>query len=316
MIDEWPRDLVDLLINPKPSEPVAIWIGAGLGAELGYPLTTPLVERLLNECHQAGCAPADIQIARELLNTKRDYRLAAEQCWQILNDPARFRQVLVDALSLREENETGLQACENMLRTPFDTYITTNYNISLSKVARDLAERNRVYDLAPDVVYPYVDPSKLRERCIHYIHSNVTQAGDMVLRESTFLDAYAPNAPLPEFLAHLFTTHNLVFFGTDARDEDIMWILHRMQRVFAGSSPPVPPKRRYILLPTTEHGAGTVHPLEGTYAIQPVWFTVTRRKVQTEQATITRIEDRGSLYKLLANLQEQTEIRWRRERVS
>ena len=316
MIDEWPRDLIDLLVSPRVTEPVAIWIGAGLAAELGYPLIRQLVERLVRECQDAGCGAADVQQARDLLHKTGNYRMATEQCWESLNDPPRFLQVLVEQFSLREEEEkeTGVRACENMLKTPFDTYVTTNYNTSLSRVARQLAKQDQAYQVS-DVVYPYVDPSKLRERCIHYIHSNVTQADHIILRESAFLEAYADGSPLPEFLGHLFATHNLVFVATDARDDPILWILDRMQRIFQRSVPPVPKKKRYILLPFTEHGPPTIHALQRTYGIEPVWFSVEYQTVDRNDTSSHRIEDWGRLYELLADLREQTEGRWRAEQV-
>jgi hypothetical protein len=311
MIDEWPRDLIQLLVDPKPSEPVAIWIGAGLGAELGYVLTTPLVERLIRECVRAGCAPGDIQQAQDLLYKKHDYRMAAEECWRVLNNPALFRALLVEEFSQRSENQTGLRACEAILRIPFDTYVTTNYNISLSTVAQDLAKRDGVYAMAPDVVYPNLTPSNLRERCIHYIHSNVTQVDSIVLRESTFLDAYKESSSLTLFLQDFFATHNVLFFGTDARDEDIMWILHRMRRIFPGTYPAVPLKCSYVLLPIPEKGVPTGHPLDSLYGIRPLWFSVKYRRIETEEGTVNVITDRGNLYEMLGRLQKQTETRWR-----
>ena len=316
MIDEWPRDLIELLVNPKPTEPIAIWIGAGLGAELGYVLTTPLVERLVKECEDAGCPRADIQQAKDLLYKKSDYRMAAEECWRVLNDPARFRAVLVGAFSQRQETETGLRACEAILRTPFNTYVTTNYNTSLSVVAQDLGRRDRMYALAADVVYPHLDPSNLRERCISYIHSNVTQADSIVLRASTFHEAYGVSSRLTFFLEDLFTTHNVLFFGTDARDEDINWILDRMRRVFPGTYPAVPSKRRYVLLPILEQGVPTGHPLDSVFGIKPLWFTVKRREVEAEDGTVSVTTDWGKLYEMLVDLHEQTEIRWRSGQVS
>lgn len=313
MIDQWPQDLVDLLTNPKPTDPVAIWIGAGLGAELGYPLTRVLVERLIRECEDTQCDPAGIHVARNYLNKARDYRMAAEQCWELLDDPARFRQVLLNTFRQSEEKErgTGLQACENILRTPFDAYVTTNYNTELSAVSQDLAGREPVFKLEPDMVYPYLDPTRLRVRCIHYIHSNVAQVDSIVLRETDFLKAYGDGSCLPEFLRQLFSTHHLLFLGTDARDDDILWVLHRMQQIFQESKPQI----RYILLPVTERGAAKVHPLERPYGIRPFWYTVRYKTVRTEYEPRVEIEDRSELYRLLAEISRRTQSGWRRAKV-
>lgn len=308
MIDEWPSDLVDLLANPGSTEPVAIWIGAGLGQELGYPLTTPLVELLIQVCKDAHCDAADIQIARDYLG-RGEYRLAADQCQDVLNDPPRFRQVLLDAFSATKERDSGLLACENVLAAPFNAYVTTNYNTSLSTVSGRLGRGEPMYKLAPDMVYPYLDPARLPKRCIHYIHSNVTQIDDIVLGERDFLKAYRDGSCLPKFLEVLFATHHVLFFGTEVRDDDTRWILHKMQRVFQATTT----RKRYILLATTEQGAARVHTLERTYQVRPIWYTVEHKTIQTQHEPTKHIVDRSKLYQLLSELRGKTQAGWIRE---
>lgn len=209
------KDLAARLKDLPPEETIG-FLGAGLSRP-DYPSWDLLVTELYKQC---GLNPPSEPI--EHLQALEHIRTEA------INDYIDYLANTFNRVPHRpKENYT------NLLLLRLGSYITTNFDLSLSVAAR------RVYAKA-SAPYVYPQPFQLyqaQKSSCFYIHGTTEDIraetiDDIVLHQSAYTRAYSDrSAPLADFLCNIFNERNVLFVGYSLKDPPIRYFLETLRQI-------------------------------------------------------------------------------------
>jgi len=286
---------------------VFAWIGAGLACELGYPSWGDLIGQLVKRCQELsdelGRGPADIELARDIAN-RGDLTLAADQCRRILGEE-RFVQAVTDQFDITE-SETGIRAYEDLLYTPFSGYLTTNYNVSLTRIAHSLANSDPRFERPLDAAYPNLSPATLRQRSTVYLHGNIYDARQLILGEESFGRAYSHEPRLTHLLTQVFSSYSVLLIGTSLDDRDFRRVLLMVRSMYEGLDPLDRPTHYLVTPYYSDIGQPGIDTRATTFRLTPLYYRVDRKQLRVNERTEV-VYDRRSLYQSIHELRTRTD---------
>ncbi len=191
----------------------------------GYPCWNVIVDELEKIANQNGSySPID---------RSDDLPKQIEQLRGQINDDD-YREKIIQMLGT-EGKEDFRPIHGVLMKIPFHSFITTNYDLCLEKAAEYNGEPVK------NNWYPELDSSLLRARYVFHIHGLIDQFdvhktfGSMIISEREYINAYEneSNNILPNFLANLFQFHTVAFLGFSLMDNYIFRAIKRAQRELA-----------------------------------------------------------------------------------
>lgn len=214
------------------------YLGSGLSASV-FPDWPDLVSKLCSAC-ECETAVNGKSSASELLLAADDARTAnSDRYHQCLSETFRTFAITNPLYRL-------------LLRTPFKSYITSNFDPLLAYEARDES-----FGCKHVLVYPNLNREYIDKRAVFYLHGLIDEdtpptATSIVLTHSDFTRAYEPNSPITNFLIETFKYDPICFVGCSLREPSLEAVFRicgqqrdALRRAGGGSPPP-----RYILRPT------------------------------------------------------------------
>lgn len=243
------RQLQELLLpeelrNGILSKRCIAFIGSGVSID-SYDSWSHLINLLCQRCG------SQIRVSTE---TSAEDLLVAAQDAKDLDEPMYY-QVLGEHFG--RPATTASLLYDALLRLPFKSYITTNFDPLLALRARD-------YHCArTPMAYPHLDREAISRRTVYYIHGYIAEGstplpGTIVLTKREFDDAYG-NSGLVDFLVPTFENDPICFVGCGLREPGLQRLFglsmarqEERQRLAANHGRTSRPPMRHILLPRPE----------------------------------------------------------------
>jgi len=249
------------LIQSIESGMCAVFIGAGLSYNAGFPSWKELLERL--------SALARRWSGKEILHGN-DYYNWAEECRAALGEK-EYRRFLVEQFGPEAGLVQTTPAYQHLDRVPFTAFVTTNYDACLMNASRLNGVQRPLH------TYPKLPAAYLRSEEPHLFHlhgiihperPNIT-ANFIILARSDYDQAYNQEDEIASFLYQLITNFDLLFIGFSLEDSFFMDLLERIwgtyrirRRRLEDRGAMLPQRRRYAILPVPEKIARPADPIE------------------------------------------------------
>lgn len=242
----WPIEplvLPNALRDSILSKECVVFIGSGISREC-YADWPTLINTLCNRCGvpqqlTRDSSALDLQVAADRArnaNTSIYYNVLGE----VFGQPINRANVLYPIL----------------LSLPFRSYITTNYDPTLSFFASLRSDCT-----LPPMAYPNLDRAHINNRSIYYIHGYVSEdtcraSPPIILTKSDFDDAYEYGSPLVAFLQQTFYHDPICFIGCGLNEPELNRLfdcvkkhhIYRHKLAADRMEPPSHPPRRFQLL--------------------------------------------------------------------
>ncbi len=199
------------------------FIGAGVSISCGYPSWRELMEELLEGFSGSESYRAYLSNCLDSGN----FQELAEFIKQ--EDPEHYKSLLQRRFDLRPEGLSSL--CRNLAATPFNSYVTTNYDLTLEQALTETGDVH-AQELANSSI-DWLDYSRtldiIRESESHVYHAHGKWSQDLSLDSSLVLSEsdYRQLKRIPhyqEYLRHIFSNHAVLFIGFGMHDWEIDWI--------------------------------------------------------------------------------------------
>jgi len=239
------RDAIKRLTGERR---ITIVVGAGASAEVGFPLWSELVERLLlralspdTPASSPSYQPEVIETAQRAL-TEGGALGAATMARAVLGDRfnEELRNCLYDWPNRWQWNRPGstawavarLYAVMTELDQPCEI-ATTNYDLALEKALEEELEGMEVRPLCSDAEEPEGRP------VIRHLHGILTEDGEAEQVSLTEADYHAVNAVLPwqeSYLRRRLADSTVVFIGASLTDQHLLRYIFRYAKA---EKPPV-----------------------------------------------------------------------------
>ncbi len=219
------------------------WIGSGLPHCVGYKNWTETIEELCQNC--------DVELIPGGINSPEKLMKKAEECK--INDEDNYHKTLV-ALFCEQPITATRAAYDHIMKLPFKTIVTTNYDSLLAHAGSDGKSSGISY-------YPYLSISRLEQsnlRPIFHLHglawreSNPT-GKKLVLASSEFYRAYEDPGIVKNFLKQLFIEYPAIFLGCRLSEPELMVTFKSIRKIHRDISNEFPEKKGplgYLLLAT------------------------------------------------------------------
>lgn len=194
----------------------SVFIGAGLSKNANYPDWYTLIKILSNE---AGISQ---------LNNDVDYYEQAEECRELLGEDT-YQEIIINAYTAGDEKKLTTFAYLNLLHSPFQSFITTNFDPCLVNADRQNGTRKKLF--LPDRLM--VDHA--RGGHMFHIHGlihpdNPTEYfPSVILTSEDYRSAYETEDEIPNFLLNVFDQQSIIFIGFSLNDRILLDILERKE---------------------------------------------------------------------------------------
>jgi hypothetical protein len=248
------RDVYERILIPVlREEPTTVFIGAGLSKHAGY----PLVDELINSLH----IHAQEHVGSELI-LDGDWKQKAERCKSELGND-NFNQILIDIFNPQNNRLSFTSLHTNLVKIPFKSIITTNYDSCIELAFRDWGEKRQ------PLYYPNLNASELSNNSIQHIHGYIDPdhphetVGSIILTTGDFDQAYRDKpGSVKRFLIDLFSDQNVIFLGFNMGDKiltdeiliSVKEATEDKQKIAASRRlPPISEKRHFAILENTIH---------------------------------------------------------------
>jgi hypothetical protein len=270
------------------------FVGAGLSAPLKYPSWPALLAKLHDRANQIAAFNPPEQAKANALE------YAEEICkhFKTNNALGEFRDMLGQEFALRKNAANCSSTHRRLVRLPFRTFITTNYDICLEQALSDNAfdekkpprpdssiiiKKNR-YDRHRVSLFlrSIVESTGNDDQLIAHLHGRHDDTENIVLTTSDYLESYGitPDGKQPQncpvtlhrlLVWSLFATRRIVFFGCSMDDPYIIALLNMV----AGDLGERGQITHFVALPIDEKTALSVEGLSQQFlrfGLQPVFF--------------------------------------------
>ena len=191
------------------------FVGAGISANSGYPLTNDLLEHIRIQ--------SDVSI--DELKAKADFREKASFLHK------RMGNIFFEALSTRFDSDkndinSSVAIQEHLIHLPFKSYVTTNYDNCIADAAA-------LQDIKFEDFQSYPDFSikNLEQFALYQIHGRIypkdvdRSSHSIVLTSESYDQAYSAKSRLPLLLNGIFDTYDFLFLGFGLEEPTLEAIL-------------------------------------------------------------------------------------------
>jgi NAD-dependent SIR2 family protein deacetylase len=217
------NSLIKLIQDSASSEThLSAFVGAGLSIQAGYPSSNDLIKHLIDE---AKLEPAE-------LNSLTTFALKAQRIKEFIQEKGgNFYEILYRRFD--EDHfpiNRTIPLYQDLLRIPFGSIITTNYDKCIEEAADFLSIQ---FDEIQ--VYPILRANDLRANNLYHIHGRIDHADipksaeTIVLTSDDYENAYGDSSMLPVLMNAIFDSHNIVFIGFSL-EEDALYELLELSR--------------------------------------------------------------------------------------
>jgi hypothetical protein len=265
------------------------FVGAGASRAAGYP-DWPALLRLFDKRSEGKASPR----YREYVRNLPDTAWQAEEYRRILGR-GTFDRIVASTFAPQGSDGVG-PVHRAIARLPFRHILTTNYDDCIERAHEDADRTLRVIN--------WEDDEDLRQfflnlcdddttRTLVYLHGKFTNAGDVVLSESSYSRRYLRSEDAQRKLFALLITQPVVFLGFSVNDPDLNHIMREVNARLGGRNGN---HFAFTGYDGPEHKALTSSRFEGKFGIRPIFYEIKRNKGRGDQ------EDHGDLRRLLDEL--------------
>jgi len=285
----------DAMFEAIASGEVIAFIGAGLSAPLKYPAWTSLINILQIRANQiAPFNPSDaakldtLQYAEEINNHFKANGAGPE-----------FNNILGREFGPRKAGPNCTQTHHRLVKLPFRTFVTTNYDGCLEQALTDNAvENTRIPNPDSGIIIKangadrhraslflrsIVDSIDNQHRYVGYLHGRHDDTENIILTASTYNDAYGFTISESQLTKgrqitfhrqlawSLFATRKIIFFGCSMDDPYV----RRLLEMVAGDLWEWDQPTHFVVLPIDDKSLASIDSLSKQFqrfGLQPVLF--------------------------------------------
>lgn len=209
-----PTELKEILLtNSQKGHKLAIFFGNGISRLYGRPSWKELSMELVKECFDKKKINYNEQ---EILKEEKNLKKIITICKHKLGEKAYYA-LLQKQLKTPDKNTMNKSHLIKKIKSLTDRasitsntlYITTNI------------DNDSVSDIS-EVETNCLDIKTINYQKTYFLHGNIDKKDSIILTTKEYLNHYAPENSIPNFLKCLFTDYNVLFIGYGLEELDIL----------------------------------------------------------------------------------------------
>ena len=210
------------LINEISRDQCCAFIGSGPSQMAGYPTWSEITNQLFLAAKDIpDFEPCDLTMPNWLQSETYRTTIGEEE----------YRKHLITAFSPDGPNgkEDYRPIHRVIMSIPFQSFITTNYDMCLENAAYSDNKKVKV------LFYPELDPKFLKQSNVYHIHGILDpnekekSVGTIVLTDRDYRRAYREGGELAVFLKPLFEFNTIAFIGYSLNDDDLKKVIQNVR---------------------------------------------------------------------------------------
>lgn len=262
MLVNIPNELIEKMCNND----VALFIGAGLSMQAGFPSWNSLLEQMIiwSEKNDNRIDKDDLLRLLE----KGEYLLVAEEIREQLSNTlfeTFMRQIFQDS----SKKITDVHRI--LTKLPVNYILTTNYDILLEDAYLNYSKLPVAKYTQEDIVNIANFKTNSNSRSIVKLHGDIERIETLILGKKGYREQIYNNKVIKYFLNAIFMVKTLLFVGASLRDPDILLILEELQVYLKGYG-----NIHYALMNSKEIGNIEKKSLLENYNIQVITYDATK----------------------------------------